>query len=356
MAFEFSTERIINEQYVPVKRAKGLLKDGDKLANWKGLAGKVFSVAGGTNFYPAGTKNVVAVKGYYHLPVNAVEEVAVLDCAIDKDEPQVELAKGDVIRLTIITRLDEKITALYNDPFPIHTKPFIYEAPIRGAYEDALKDLCAKVADINGMSDIEYFDIEADGTKLVISAKDEFMRFEYVSLVKVGKEGPAIDGELLTGFKDTIMIAEGRRKAQNGVVDLLADAASVEGKLGCGDVRHIIEDMRIPTRENLDFLGLHKEERPVVGAKYTQFLIEYTTEDSTMGFSVLGQRSLSTTRHSFFVINDSEEELAFGTVDVQFKKDLEAALGIELEEAAHVEDMKDYAEDPDDNAGTGSIK
>lgn len=87
-----------------------------------------------------------------------------------------------------------------------------------------------------------------------------------------------------------------------------------------GTYNYMIHNLRLPTHANIRFASQADVEMPFKGGKYNQYSFEYTVPRRLGGLSVAGQKTESTTIHTFFVLDTLDFEKATGltakTVDV----------------------------------------
>lgn len=79
--------------------------------------------------------------------------------------------------------------------------------------------------------------------------------------------------------------------------------AYIPNVVGFGTYDYMIHNLRLPTHANIRFASPAEGEMPVKGGKYTQFSFEYTVPRRLGGLSVAGQKTESTTIHTFFVLD-----------------------------------------------------
>ena len=111
-----------------------------------------------------------------------------------------------------------------------------------------------------------------------------------------------------------------------------ADAAVAEvnkGVNGFGTFHQLSKDLRLPTAVHNHWLSVQKDEMPIVGALYTQYIITYyAPSTANPSFTAVGNRSMSETTHVFWVKSDLveawEEQLA--VLDAAFAKPEETSL------------------------------
>ena len=85
--------------------------------------------------------------------------------------------------------------------------------------------------------------------------------------------------------------------------DLKDSSVYTKNNVGFGTYDYMIHNLRLPTYANIRFASPAESEMPVKGGKYTQYSFEYTVPRRLGGLSVAGQKTESTTIHTFFVLN-----------------------------------------------------
>lgn len=86
------------------------------------------------------------------------------------------------------------------------------------------------------------------------------------------------------------------------------------GNEGFGDYDHMIKDLRLPTSANLRWKRTMEDEMPTPGALYNQYVLTYTVDRGILGMDAVGQKTVSTTTHIFWVNNavDADFKTALG--------------------------------------------
>ena len=146
----------------------------------------------------------------------------------------------------------------------------------------------------------KVLDVEAKGSKLVINGTHEHQRLQKIQVLVdagFGEEIAVVDYEL------------NHKAAEGIVVDVVA------GRNGFGTYSQLLKDLRLPTANHNHWLSVQKDEMPIVGALYTQYIINYyAPSTANPSFTAVGNRSMSETTHVFWVKNDLvkawEEKLA----------------------------------------------
>ena len=84
-------------------------------------------------------------------------------------------------------------------------------------------------------------------------------------------------------------------------LDANTEVAIAPGLEAFGDYNWIIHNLRLPTAANTNFWAPTKDEMPVVGQQYTQFIVRIQKErDGIMG-EIVGARGVSVTTHVLYV-------------------------------------------------------
>jgi hypothetical protein len=93
--------------------------------------------------------------------------------------------------------------------------------------------------------------------------------------------------------------------------DLKNSSVYTKNNVGFGTYDYMIHNLRLPTHANIRFASPAEVEMPIKGGKYTQFSFEYTVPRRLGGLSVAGQKTESTTIHTFFVLESGDNVATF---------------------------------------------
>jgi hypothetical protein len=146
---------------------------------------------------------------------------------------------------------------------------------------------------------------KAEGSSvLVISGTHEYQRLQKIQVLidnGYGEETAVVDYEL-NHKEDAAVINE------------------VKGVNGFGTYSQLVKDLRLPTAAHNNWLSVQKDEMPIVGALYTQYIITYYAPScANPSFTAIGNRSMSETTHVFWVKNDdkliADWEAALAAID-----------------------------------------
>lgn len=75
-----------------------------------------------------------------------------------------------------------------------------------------------------------------------------------------------------------------------------------------GTYNYMIHNLRLPTHANIRFASQAEVEMPIKGGNYYQYSFEYTVPRRLGGLSVAGQKTESTTTHTFFVLESCDAD------------------------------------------------
>lgn len=200
------------------------------------------------------------------------------------------VASGTVIRLEVDIRLSEQTYSEYANTHLYFKKPVVVEVL---ATNNATTDAAAFVTQLNKLLDRfghSYVTATSAGAVITLVAKDYNQRLYSVT---VSKEEASPNSIIQY---DYTVVATG--------------SVTVVGKLGFGDDDWMIRKVMLPTAENTRYFGISKEERPILGGNYTEYVINYSIDKDDDGI-LAGHKSI--TNHVFWVpstlVSDFEDEL-----------------------------------------------
>lgn len=185
--------------------------------------------------------------------------------------------------------------------------------------ENMVKNIVDTVNRFNVFTKVKkVLDVTADGTNLVISGTHEYQRLQKIQVLVdagFGEETAVVDYEL-------------NHKEDEAVID------EVKGVNGFGTYSQLLKDLRLPTGVHNHWMSVQKDEMPIVGATYNQYIINYYAPSmANPSFTAIGNRSISETTHVFWVKSDlvaewegilaeidPEGDSSFNTVEVEPEK------------------------------------
>lgn len=268
--FNFTTTHVINSNYdfSTNKALWSLGKDeNDKVS---------LHIKGVNNFKASNVEKIY--KAPYTDPKMAKVE-------IDFAEIPATVKKGETIRLSIYIRLTEADQCSYyaNDT-RYKGRPFTIEFPWLGTAADTLKNVL-KLIRKYGLLVFEKEVVKASisGTKLVLTAVNEFQRFHVVKLEKYldPKELYAQEWEELTSDNLVTVVEKGLE--------------------GFGTYGWVLRNIKLPTHEHTTAFAPKQDEMPVPGAHYNQYTIHYCVNRGPLGLNAVGDTVKSVTTSVFYV-------------------------------------------------------
>lgn len=198
-------------------------------------------------------------------------------------------------RLSFYIALEGSEESLYANDGYQKGKPFSIGFDVTSASKaDDIANLLKKNAEKFGVVVYgrQVFEFTVSGTTLIIKGTHEYQRFKnaFVAVDDVIDEIVVDEYTELNGTSD------------NSTSDRSVFTLVKRGANGFGTYNHLIKDLRLPTCANTRWNALHADERPVIGAKYNQYIITYCAPSMVNpGLSMVGQHGNSVTTHVFWV-------------------------------------------------------
>ena len=215
------------------------------------------------------------------------------------------LTSGDY-RLVVYLRLQKSVNSLYANDLVYKGKPLFFEFKGTGTIGT---DITAMVKAINSQqrmwdNGITYLvasatdsdDVDSIIDTLTLTCADEYQLFYHIELQKFTPT--AVDGDPTASQYTSVY------KFVNGEAGNSTAIVVNQSKLGVGTYEMLIQDLRLPTYENTNWISMNKMEMPIVGEKYTQYVLEYEVERGIMGLGSAGALVTARTTHVFFVKSD----------------------------------------------------
>lgn len=194
------------------------------------------------------------------------------------------ITAGLVARLVVDVRLSQQTDSEYANTYMYFKKPVVVEILASGT---AATDATAFVAQINGLKDrfgFAYITAATNGADIILTATNNNQRF-FSAIVE--KEKASTNSIILPEYEN---------------VTASTFSVTTPGKVGFGDDEYMIKSIMIPTLENSRYFGINKEERPILGGNYSEFIIRYSIDKDGDDGIVTGSKSITT--HVFYVKSD----------------------------------------------------
>lgn len=230
----------------------------------------------GMTFFKEGIQKVYYKEGYEG-------EMA----KVEVDLAQLKPTAKTYYRLDIYVKVQGAEPYIYATPWIQKGRPFWVEFSLAATGTNPDADALVKAINkehIFQVSD-DQITAEVNGTKVVLTATTDYLRFARVEIVKLNDEGDDVE---VVGTKQT--------KGDNLLIKEVT-----KGQASFGTYSHIIKDIQLPTNENTRWLHLRQDETPIIGAIYDQFIVEYAAEANNRPLGTVGCEVKSHTTHTFWV-------------------------------------------------------
>ena len=206
------------------------------------------------------------------------------------------ITSGDAYRLVVYLRLQKSVNSLYANDLVYKGKPLFFEFKGESTIAKSIETMVKAINSQQRMWDNGITYLVASGTAdtLTLTCADEYQLFYHVELQKFDT---AITDPTLSQYKSVY-------KFVNGEAGNATQIVVNQSKLGVGTYDMLIQDLRLPTYENTNWISMNKMEMPIVGEKYTQYVLEYEVERGIMGLGSAGALVTARTTHVFFVKSD----------------------------------------------------
>ena len=231
-------------------------------------------------------------------------------CEATVDLSKVTFGDAKVARLYIYVGLEGSEESIYANDWYRKGMPLSVSFAVSDDADEMAKAIVDTVKSFNVFTKVKkVLDVtagtEATAGVLTIKGTHEHQRLQKIAILvedvagKLGEEKVIL--EYVKGRKDATGIT---------IVE--------EGINGFGTYSQLIKDLRLPTAAHTGWLNVQRDEMPVVGAVYTQYIINYyAPSTANPSFTALGNRSMSETTHVFWVHEDlvTEWEAMLATID-----------------------------------------
>ena len=278
--FQFTTTTVINSAKDYTNPSVDLFK-GDS---------KYFDVKRVNRFK---VKNIRSV--YKQDPVAQSNAKATIDMAKVKETLTANKATKGTFRVEIYVHLAQSNNnPLYSNTWVVKGRPWTFEFSATSTEEaTAIVDKVIKMITKFKLftMDTEQLKATKEGTKLVLTAQDPYQIFSKVEL-------QYFDPSIGTTTGCCTPRGEYAPVENYGVTNV---TTITPGNEGFGTFEWIMRNLRLPTAEQTRWNALYQDDRPMVGATYTQYTLEYCENRGILGGDAVGEETKSVTTHVFFV-------------------------------------------------------
>ena len=201
-------------------------------------------------------------------------------------------------------------------------KPLFIEFPVnKGDTAEIAAKRAVKIANKYQLftAQEKILDITANEGKITIEGVNGYQIIKQAVIQKYDEEANPIDCCIASGdFIDIVkgvpviwttdndgVVTIGEQTLEDGTLRDLTDyeVAIEPGLEAFGDYNWLIHNLRLPTMANTYFWSPTKNEMPIVGGEYTQFIIRMCVERDGIAGEVVGQRATSVTTHVLYVLD-----------------------------------------------------
>ena len=278
--FQFTTTTVINSAKDYTNPSVDLFK-GDS---------KYFDVKRVNRFK---VKNIRSV--YKQDPVAQSNAKATIDMAKVKETLTANKATKGTFRVEIYVHLAQSNNnPLYSNTWVVKGRPWTFEfsATSTEGAENIVDKVIKMITKFKLFTmDTEQLKATKESTKLVLTAQDPYQIFSKVEL-------QYFDPSIGTTTGCCTPRGEYASVENYGVTDVVT---ITPGNEGFGTFEWIMRNLRLPTAEQTRWNALYQDDRPMVGATYTQYTLEYCENRGILGGDAVGEETKSVTTHVFFV-------------------------------------------------------
>lgn len=169
----------------------------------------------------------------------------------------------------------------------------------------------AKLADVLKKYDIlvygdKQLNVYSSGALLALEAVNEYQRFVRVNIEELNASAYYEMGD----YKVIKSLDDLKKKSKNEKItshdDVVKDGKPVKeglfvGKEGFGTYSYLLHNLRLPTSARYGAFAWNKEESPVPGVIYDEYVIRYCVNRGELGLNAVGDTVKSVTTHVIYV-------------------------------------------------------
>jgi hypothetical protein len=261
--FNWTTTTLINE--LPFIKA-----DGEKLR----IGNKLFE--------KRWVENIRKAEGH---------KMELCEATVDMTEIAKVLGDAKIARLYIYVGVEGSEESIYANDWYRKGMPLSVSFAV-GSAADMATAIADTIKTFNVFTKVKkVLDVTASGAVLTIKGTHEYQRLNKIAILV---EDTSKDNIL----HEEKVVAEYEKNRK--------DAAGITivnpGVNGFGTYSQLLKDLRLPTANHNHWLSVQKDEMPIVGAVYTQYIVNYyAPSTANPSFTAVGNRSMSETTHVFWV-------------------------------------------------------
>ena len=222
-------------------------------------------------------------KNEYVGPVYKTEAVDGVKAKLAIDLSKIDASKMRVVQFVIELGLDNDYRGDFGSVLFYFRKPIVVTMDPENISADKVAAAFKKASVV----DYKLYDVEVSGNIVTLTMADNYITVRKAEVVDVECSETSCNGGSVEQPVTALDLMDGYTK----------------NNVGFGTYDYMIHNLRLPTYANIRFASPAESEMPVKGGKYTQYSFEYTVPRRLGGLSVAGQKTESTTIHTFFVLN-----------------------------------------------------
>jgi hypothetical protein len=233
-------------------------------------------------------------------------------CEATVDLNSVNFKQATVARLYIYVGLEGSEESIYANDWYRKGMPLSVSFAVTNA-TDMAKAIVDTVKTFNVFTKVKkVLEVTENAGKLKIKGTHEHQRLQKIQIFVEQGTAPFTEEVAVVDY-------ELNRKTDSNVIDIKV------GRNGFGTYSQLVKDLRLPTAVHTNWLSVQKDEMPIVGALYTQYIINYyAPSTANPSFTAVGNRSMSETTHVFWVNTEAPAKDKDGNA---------STLGVEWEKA-----------------------
>lgn len=240
---------------------------------------------------------VILIKRHNPFKVANIESMvrtAAMEATPDKVEIAYTKDNTNDQRIELYVRSTGNADPMFANAMLLKGKPLYIEIPAGTEATDFVK-IANKYCNLMFGGENQLIASEKGGV-LTITCTNGYQRITKAAIATRDAEG---------NFGKGVELQEKTGEATQGII---------HGNEGFGDYDHMIKDLRLPTSANLRWKRTMEDEMPTPGSLYNQYILTYTVDRGILGMDAVGQKTVSTTTHIFWVNNavDSTFKTALG--------------------------------------------
>ena len=270
------------------------LQDVDGLARFTGTAAtKTLSLPYFGNFKAGNVENNAVYKNAYSAPSMATATFSVSAALAKAKVLNPDFTQG-VFRINLFIRVLGENSSLYANDFVFKGRPVYIEA------ECTTDDTASTLADKLINNAVKYGLTVNQDPMVTITKTTSVDTTPIISLVVTGNsEYQAFTQASLEYYNEkTGMIVGGYTQGDWQVANA---GTVVANKEGMGTYQYMIKNISLPTSANTNWTSVNLDQRPIMGGKYSQYVIKYCVNRGIMGTSAVGVPVKSITNHVIWV-------------------------------------------------------